>query len=139
MAMSVLTGFLPPSLRRGLGALLLAASLGILAACSGGAHAATANGVAPAATRVDVTETEFSITMPQTLSAGSYTFAIRNTGFATHNLVVSQNGRDVATSTTIPPGGSASLSVTLQRGTYIFYCSIDGHREQGMQRTIKVS
>ncbi|MCW2676193.1 MAG: Copper binding protein plastocyanin/azurin family [Modestobacter sp.] len=137
--MSVLTGVLRPSLRRGLGALLLAVSLGALAACSGGAHAATADGVAPAATQVSVTETEFSITMPQTLAAGSYTFAIRNTGAATHDLVVSQNGRDVATSPTIPPGGSASLSVTLQRGTYVFYCSIDGHRERGMQRTIQVS
>lgn len=136
--MLVLTGFLPPSLRRGLGALLLAVSLGILAACSG-AHAATASAVAPAATQVNVTETEFSIAMPSTLPAGSYTFAVQNTGAATHDLVVSQNGRDVATSETIPPGGSASLSVTLQRGSYLFYCNIDGHRAQGMQRTILVS
>jgi uncharacterized cupredoxin-like copper-binding protein len=139
MAMPALTGFLPPSLRRGLGALLLAVSLGVLAGCSGGAHAATANAVAPAATRVDVTETEFSIAMPSTLAAGSYTFAVRNAGAAVHDLVVSQNGRDVATSATIPPGGSASLSVTLQRGTYVFYCNIDAHREHGMQRTVQVS
>jgi uncharacterized cupredoxin-like copper-binding protein len=137
--MSVLTGFLPRFLRRRLGALLLAVSLGVLAACSGGAHVVTANAVAPAATRVDVTETEYSITMPSTLAAGSYTFAVRNTGAALHDLVVSQNGRDVATSSTIPPGGSASLSVTLQRGTYVFYCSIDGHRARGMERTVQVS
>ncbi|MCU1607227.1 MAG: Copper binding protein plastocyanin/azurin family [Modestobacter sp.] len=137
--MSAVTGFLPPSLRRGLGALLLAVSLGVLAGCSGGAHAATANAVAPAATQIDVTETEFSITMPATLAAGSYTFAVRNTGAALHDLVVSQNGRDVAASATIPPGGSASLSATLRRGTYVFYCNIDGHRAQGMQRTVQVS
>jgi plastocyanin len=138
MAMSVLTGLLPASLRRALGALLLAVSLGALVACSGGAHMATASAVAPAATQVGVTETEFSITMPSTLAAGSYTFAVRNTGTATHDLVVSRNGRDVAASAAIGPGGSTSLSVTLQRGTYVFYCSIDAHREQGMQRTVQV-
>jgi plastocyanin len=137
--MPVLTGFLPPFLRRGLGALLLAVSLGVLAACSGSAHATTASGVAPAATQVNVTETEFSIAMPSTLAAGSYTFAVRNTGTATHDLVVSQNGRDVATSRTIPPGGSTSLSVTLQRGSYVFYCSIDAHRAHGMQLTVRVT
>ena len=137
--MSVLTGFLPASLRRGLGALLLAVSLGFLAACSGGAHAATADAVAPAATQVNVTETEFSITMPATLAAGSYTFAVRNIGGGTHDLVVSRDGRDAARSPAIPPGGSASVSVALQRGTYVFYCSIDGHRAQGMQRTVQVS
>jgi plastocyanin len=139
MAMSVLTGFPPASLRRRLGTLLLAVSLGALAAGSGGAHVATASAVAPAATRVVVTETEYSISMPSTLAAGSYTFAVRNTGAAPHDLVVSRNGRDVATSATIPPGGSASLSVTLQRGTYVFYCNIDAHRERGMQRTVQVS
>jgi uncharacterized cupredoxin-like copper-binding protein len=32
-----------------------------------------------------------------------------------------------------------SLSASLQRGTYVFYCNIDGHRAQGMQRIVQVS
>ncbi|SFL56179.1 cupredoxin domain-containing protein [Geodermatophilus ruber] len=127
----------PPLLRRRLGSLLLAVSLGVLVALVGGPAAAVDDETL--AGQVSVTEAEFSIAMPRTLTAGSTTFAVRNAGSATHDLVVSQNGRNVAATPAIPGGGRASLTVTLQRGTYVFYCSIDNHRAMGMEVTVSVT
>jgi uncharacterized cupredoxin-like copper-binding protein len=37
------------------------------------------------------------------------------------------------------PGDSAELTVTLQKGSYEVWCSVDSHKEQGMDLTIDVS
>ena len=112
--MSFLTGPFLGSPRRRCGVLLLALCLGVLVGCGADARAVTSAGSAPEATRVDVTETEFSITMPDSLAAGSYEFAVRNVGGAVHDLVVSQNGQDLAGSGSIAAGGSGSVTTTLQ-------------------------
>jgi uncharacterized cupredoxin-like copper-binding protein len=41
--------------------------------------------------------------------------------------------------TTISPGGSATLTVALKKGSYDFYCSIPGHKQAGMDQTVTVS
>jgi plastocyanin len=38
-----------------------------------------------------------------------------------------------------PSTSSASATVTLQPGSYTYYCTIPGHRAQGMQGTITVA
>jgi plastocyanin len=37
------------------------------------------------------------------------------------------------------PEDHLTYAVTLQKGTYTFYCSVQGHRSAGMQGTIEVS
>jgi uncharacterized cupredoxin-like copper-binding protein len=44
-----------------------------------------------------------------------------------------------ATSDKIGPGESTTLMVDLDAGEYVFYCSIDGHRAMGMEKTVTVT
>jgi plastocyanin len=95
---------------------------------------------APASSEVTATEADFSITLDSPdLTAGDYTINITNTGRATHDLVVEKGGADVAKSATIAPGQSATLKVTLDPGSYVFYCSIGNHRAMGMETNVTVS
>jgi plastocyanin len=72
------------------------------------------------------------------LSPCSYTIQVVNEGRATHDLVVERDGQDVAATDTIPPGGSATLTVTLEAGDYVFYCSVANHRAMGMETSVTV-
>jgi uncharacterized cupredoxin-like copper-binding protein len=91
---------------------------------------------------VNVVEKEFSITMPKAaMVPGTYTFQVSNQGTISHNLHnLTVSGPGVATkgSSTISPGQSADLTVTLQRGSYQFWCSVDSHKDRGMDLTVKV-
>ena len=85
------------------------------------------------------TEGDFTIDLgTKTLKAGPYVVKVDNTGNATHDLVVEQNGAKLAGTSKIAPGSSASLSVTLKPGSYVFYCSVGNHRAMGMETTVTV-
>jgi uncharacterized cupredoxin-like copper-binding protein len=91
------------------------------------------------ATKVDVSETEFKITLAQTpTAAGSYEFVVKNDGKIPHDLVVSGNGVNAKTSL-LNPGQSETLKVDLKPGTYDLYCSVPGHKQAGMDVKVTVS
>lgn len=93
----------------------------------------------PEGTPVAVIETEFSISLAQsTLAPGTYTFEIANDGGTTHNLNISGPGIDGAATSSISSGGSDTLTVTLEAGDYILWCSIGSHRANGMEISITV-
>jgi plastocyanin len=96
---------------------------------------------APAETQsITATEADFSISLDQdTLPAGTYDIEVVNDGNATHDLVVERDGADVASSDTIAPGQSTTVSVALEPGEYVFYCSIGNHRAMGMELTVTVT
>jgi plastocyanin len=73
------------------------------------------------------------------LSAGSHTIEVVNDGSATHDLVVERDGEDVGATDSIAPGDSATLTVDLEAGEYVFYCSIGNHRSMGMEVTVTVT
>ena len=50
-----------------------------------------------------------------------------------------KNGKNIGKSDTVGPGKSTTLTVTLQSGDYVFYCSIGNHRTMGMETTVSVS
>jgi uncharacterized cupredoxin-like copper-binding protein len=86
------------------------------------------------------TEADFTITLDkESLQPGPYEIRVVNNGHATHNLKVQQNGSDIAGTSTIRPGQTATLAVRLEPGTYVFYCSIGNHRDMGMEKTVTVS
>jgi uncharacterized cupredoxin-like copper-binding protein len=126
----------------------LALALGLLTACGGSSDAASpssstssssASAVGQAQT-LTVTEVGFDIKLESgDLPAGDYTITVRNEGDATHDLVVEQDGQDIAKSDTLGPGDSATFTVTLQPGQYVFYCSIGNHRAMGMETDVTVS
>ena len=92
-----------------------------------------------AATSVPVIETEFKIALPKsTLTAGSYSFEVKNDGKIEHDLVVQGNGVDEKTQT-IEAGDTATLKVDLKTGTYDVYCSVPGHKQAGMDVKLTVS
>jgi plastocyanin len=93
-----------------------------------------------AAQKVSVTEVEYKITLPKTTFApGEYTFDVANQGKIPHNLTVTGPGVSKEATQDIPAGSSSSVTVKLERGTYDFYCSIPGHKEQGMEQKVTVS
>jgi plastocyanin len=75
---------------------------------------------------------------PTTARAGTLTIVIDNIGQATHNVVFEgfNDEQPVAEAT---GGQSDRGSITLDPGTYTFYCSIPGHREAGMEGTLEVA
>lgn len=116
----------------------------ILSACSsskGGGDTGSTPAASPSAggTAVQVTEKEFSIALAQqNFTAGRYTFQVHNSGQASHNLTVDGPGVEDQATSTLDPGGSGQVTVTLQTGTYKLYCSVDGHKDQGMLVNITV-
>ena len=149
--------------RRG-GTLALALALGLLTACSGGEDtsgsgsttsaaaaatsaeasptdsAASGSADAPASQTLTATEGEMYIEVSEdALSAGNYTLEVVNEGTGTHDLVVERDGDDVASTDNIAPGDSTTLTVELEPGEYVFYCSIANHRAMGMEVTVTVT
>jgi uncharacterized cupredoxin-like copper-binding protein len=141
----------------------LVVALGLMTACSGDEEAAapaTTSAAAPTSSAeestteqaepsaadaaesqtVTATEGEMYIELSsEDFSAGSYTFEVVNEGSATHDFVVERDGEDVAGTDTIDPGGNTTLTVDLEPGEYVFYCSVGNHRAQGMEVTVTVT
>jgi uncharacterized cupredoxin-like copper-binding protein len=87
-----------------------------------------------------VAESEFTITLPsKTLTAGTYTFKVTNKGKFAHNLPVDGAGVQDKATPTLAPGSTGDLTVSPQKGSYEFYCSVDGHKEMGMDVTVQVT
>ena len=94
---------------------------------------------APVGTSVGVIEKEFSITLATpSFTPGPYTFTIQNQGSFPHNLTIKGPGVDTKASPTMGRGESGSLTVALQKGSYELWCSVPGHKDRGMDMTIKV-
>ena len=146
-----------PAHRLSVGLAALALTVSALAGCGGddggsaaetSATTATSASETPAPTTgtsaetqsITATEADFSISLDQdTLPAGTYDIEVVNDGKATHDLVVQRDGADVASSDTIAPGQSTTVSVALAPGEYVFYCSIGNHRTMGMALTVTVT
>jgi len=145
-----------PRLARGVA--VLTVGLGALAGCGGGdsgsssaatatsdsssssAAASSSSGGSAEAEAITATEKDFSISLDEdTLKAGSHAITVVNNGSATHDLAVEKDGTTMAKSDKIGPGGSTTLTVDLEPGKYVFYCSIGNHRAMGMEINVQVS
>jgi len=73
------------------------------------------------------------------MTAGDYTFNVTNTGNFPHNLIISGPGVDNQKTEKLTAGTSGSLTVTLQPGTYEFYCGVPTHKGKGMDLTVTVA
>jgi uncharacterized cupredoxin-like copper-binding protein len=86
-----------------------------------------------------VAESEFKIQMTTSLAPGTYTFNLTNKGQVGHDLVFDGPGVNDEKTPVIGPGKTADLTVKLQSGSYDVYCSVPGHKQAGMDLTLKVS
>ena len=74
-----------------------------------------------------------------TLSAkpGKVTIVMQNPSALPHDVAIEGNGVDV-TGKTVNQGGTSTATANLKAGTYTFYCSVDNHRQAGMEGTLTV-
>jgi plastocyanin len=149
-----------PHLARGVA--VLALGLGALTACGGNSDAgdaaattttssaaetttgatesSAASGGASQTQALTATEDNFSISLDKdTLTAGTYEITVVNKGSATHDLAVEEDGTTEEQTDSIAPGGSTTLTVDLDPGEYVFYCTIGNHRAMGMEITVQVT
>lgn len=73
-----------------------------------------------------------------TAPAGADTFVFTDASTLPHNFAIKGNGVDTPPTDTVSGGQSAQLKVTLQPGTYTYYCEIPGHEAGGMKGTLTV-
>jgi uncharacterized cupredoxin-like copper-binding protein len=72
-----------------------------------------------------------------TLKAGPATIRLVNRSPLPHNVTIGQGAKVVAATKTVT-GATTTTTATLSPGRYVFYCSVDGHRQAGMQGTLTV-
>jgi plastocyanin len=68
---------------------------------------------------------------------GKVTIVMKNPSALPHDVAIEGNGVDVK-GKTVTQGGTSTVSATLKAGTYTFYCSVDSHRQAGMEGTLTV-
>jgi plastocyanin len=70
--------------------------------------------------------------------AGKVTVAFTNASQIGHDVTIAKGPTKLA-GTNVITNSKASVSVTLKPGAYVFYCSVPGHRQAGMQGTLTVT
>lgn len=92
----------------------------------------------PAAVTAKLSEWKVELSQP-TITAGTVTFTVTNTGTVPHAFEVEGQGIEKETEV-IQPGSSATLKLTLKPGNYDVYCPVggDSHKHLGMETHLRV-
>jgi plastocyanin len=99
-----------------------------------GATIAVITQVSFGATTDNVSAKEFSFTLSKrSVRHGTVTFRLTNRGRTGHDFKIAGRKTPI-----IRPGRSATLRVTLRRGTYRYICTVPGHASAGMKGTLRV-
>lgn len=118
----------------GITALLAVFALGACGGGGGGGNDTTEK--AGESTTLSVNAKEFSFDNTSlTANAGSVEIALKNTGVVEHDFSI--EGSDFIVHA--KAGASATGRTSLTAGTYTYFCSVPGHRQQGMQGTLTVA
>jgi plastocyanin len=72
-----------------------------------------------------------------TAPAGTDAIQFVNRSPLPHNVTIARGAKVVAATKTIQ-GATTTATATLASGQYVFYCSVDAHRQAGMQGTLTV-
>jgi uncharacterized cupredoxin-like copper-binding protein len=83
---------------------------------------------------------QLRFTMPKlTAKPGKVTLQMANPSSAgmDHAIAVEGNGVD-KDGPTVAAGKTSSVTVTLKKGTYTYYCPVPGHKQAGMVGTLTV-
>jgi plastocyanin len=70
-------------------------------------------------------------------SAGEVTIALDNPATLEHDVAIERDGEEIAKSDLVSEG-TTEVTADLEPGEYVFYCSVPGHREGGMEGTLTV-
>lgn len=70
--------------------------------------------------------------------AGTVTVTYDNQADIPHDVTIEDESGQELGATDVITGSTAETTVDLAPGTYTFYCSVPGHRDQGMEGTLTV-
>jgi plastocyanin len=70
-------------------------------------------------------------------SAGEVKITLDNPASVEHDVAIERDGEEIAKSDLVSEG-TTEMSAELEPGEYVFYCSVPGHREGGMEGTLTV-
>ncbi len=70
--------------------------------------------------------------------AGVVTIVMKNVSILPHDVAIKGHGVD-AKGKVVPKGGTSTVTATLKRGKYEFYCSVPGHEAAGMKGTLTIT
>ena len=95
---------------------------------------------APFPTRVQVTSTEFRLTMSRlVVPGGRVRIELVNLGEDPHDLKLRRiGGKYIYTIPETLPGERTTKTLRLIRGRYQVWCAVAGHRDWGMRATLRV-
>ena len=113
-----------------------------LAACGGGDDSSSSTTAASGGPTVKfeadpsgkIAYTETEVTAP----AGTDTIEFDNPASLTHDVVIEDSSGNQVAATDQIEGGSTTTTADLKPGKYTFFCSVDSHREAGMEGTLTV-
>jgi uncharacterized cupredoxin-like copper-binding protein len=77
------------------------------------------------------------ITKKATAPAGKLTIESKNEASIPHDIALEGSGVN-AKGKTVQNGATSTISVTVKPGKYTFYCTVQGHRQAGMEGTLTV-
>ena len=70
--------------------------------------------------------------------AGNDTIEFDNPSQLGHDVVIEDSNGNEVTRTDVITGTTTTTTADLQPGNYTFFCSVDGHRDAGMEGTLTV-
>jgi plastocyanin len=70
--------------------------------------------------------------------AGDDTIELVNDSSTPHDVTIEDSGGNELAKTEVITGDTTSTDATLEAGSYTFFCSVDGHREAGMEGTLTI-
>jgi plastocyanin len=104
--------------------------------------ATEAEGSGAAGTTVDISApASGDLTFDQTdvsVPSGLVSVNFANPSSTSHDVVIEDESGEELARTDVVSEGEVATSAPLDPGTYTFYCSVDGHREAGMEGTLTV-
>jgi uncharacterized cupredoxin-like copper-binding protein len=122
---------------RTISAVLVAGAVG-----AGGLVASQAANARPDATKLKLSANSSGQLKFNTKSlkakAGKVTITMSNPSSLPHAIAVEGKGVD-KDGKTVRKGGTSTITVTLKKGKYTFYCPVPGHEAAGMKGTLTVS
>ena len=81
---------------------------------------------------------KFNVTKLTVSKPGKVTLTMKNPSPIAHDIAVKGKGIKTTVGKIVGMGGTSRITVNLKKGTYTFYCSVDGHAAAGMKGTLVV-
>jgi plastocyanin len=81
---------------------------------------------------------KFNVTKLTVSKPGKVTLTMKNPSPIAHDIAVKGKGIKTTVGKKVNKGGTSTITVNLKKGTYTFYCSVDGHAAAGMKGTLVV-